>query len=389
MEPLPVQSIINGLADRLGLPIVLEDADQQLIAYSPHYGITDHIREQTILRRSTSQADADVFRRHDPAAHTDPFVVPADPLAGVLARLCIPVRYLDTILGCAWVLLPGGSADSAALALARETQEQLSLAMLSESRVRARESESVLSLISSDTDTRIQGLTDIEARGGFEPPRRLVVAVCSGPSWADMGIRGTFWTAAWASDPLHQLRGVTSREGVAIISVRGEPDQEVGGLLDRALVHVGQQSRTVRLVVGVGAPVETPDQAHESYRQARLAARVALSATGVGPVAWWQRLGIYRFLSQLPTQTLHTAVDPRVAVLASDHPVLAETLECYLAHSGAVGVVADALHIHRTTLYYRLERVATVGLDPSKGSDRTTAAASLAALRLLGRWPPQ
>lgn len=389
MQPPSFQSIVNGLADRLGLPIVLEDADQQLIAYSPHYGVTDHIREQTILRRTTSQVAADVFRRFDLPEQTDPFIVPASPTDGVMARLCIPVRYLDVVLGYAWVLLPEGSLDAAGLGLAREAQQQLPLAMLAESRVRARESDSVMSLVSPDPESRVQGLTDIESRGGFEPPRRLVVVVCSGPSWEDVGIRGTFWSAAWASASTYQLRGVTGREGVAIISVRKDPKEELTPLLDRALSHVGQQSSQAKLVVGVGGTVETPDEVHESYRQARLAARVALRDTGTGPVAWWADLGVYRFLTQLPLQTLGAAVDPRMSELVDNHPILTETLECYLTHAGAITTVAAALHIHRTTLYYRLDRIRSLGMDPADGVDRTTATASLAALRLLGRWPPR
>lgn len=387
MQPPSFHSIINALADRLGLPIVLEDADQQLIAYSPHYDITDHIREQTILRRTTSQVAADVFKRHNLAEQTDPFVVPADPDAGALARLCIPVRYLDGVLGYAWVLLPSETVDPAALQLAREAQEQLPLAMLAESRVRARESESVLSLVSPDTETRVSGLTDMESRGGFDPPRQLVVVVCSGPSWDDVGIRGTFWTAAWAPDTSQQLRGVTAREGVAVISVRPGPNEEMAPVLERALNHVGQQSKDAKLVLGVGGRVATPDEAHESYRQARLAARVALRPTGVGPVAWWDRLGVYRFLSQLPMQTLAAAVDPRMQRLVSEHPIFTATLECYLANTGAIGVVAETLHVHRTTLYYRLDRIRSLGLDPTDGTDRITAVSSLAALRLMGRWP--
>ncbi len=66
-----------------------------------------------------------------------------------------------------------------------------------------------------------------------------------------------------------------------------------------------------------------PDNGHEACRQARLAARVALRDTGIGPVAWWDRLGVYRILSQLPTQTLAGAVDPQVRRLVEAHPDLA------------------------------------------------------------------
>jgi hypothetical protein len=383
----PLQTIVNGLADRLGLPVVLEDVDQQLLAYSAHYDVTDRIREETILRRTTAQGVVEIFRRYDLTTRTDPFVIAGDPSIGMLPRLVIPVRYLDVLLGYAWVLLPSGEADEAVLATAAEVTEQLSLAMLAESRVRVRESDSLLSLISPDPDSRVQGLIDVESRGGFEAPRHLAVVVCGGPAWQDAGVRGAFWTAGWTPDPSSRLRGATSREGVVLASLAGDARDELAGHLERALAHVGRQRGEDALVLGIGGVVHQPDDAHESYRQARLAARVALRDTGVGRIAWWEALGQYRFLAQLPLRTLADAVDPRVGRLAARHASLLETAECYLDHTGAIGAVADALHIHRTTLYYRLDRLRELGVDPAAAADRAALTSSLAALRLLGRWP--
>lgn len=384
-----LQGIVNGLADAIGLPVVLEDANQQLVVYSPHYDITDRIREETILRRSTEQRVVDWFSPFTIASHRDPIVIPGDPQQEILARLCVPVRYLDAVLGYVWVLLPDGVVGEEAMAASLEARDHLSGAMLAESRIRARESESLLSLVASDADTRIQGLIDVEARGVFQPPRVLLVAVCSGPDWEDAGLRGAFWTAGWAAEPQHQMRAVTSRDGIALISQRAGAESEAAPVIGRALSHVTQarSGGAPRLVVGIGATVVGPDRVHEAYRQARLAARVALHDTGTGPVAWWDRLGVYRILGQLPTQTLADAVDPRIARLVVGDPELARTLECYLEHAGAITAVANVLHIHRTTLYYRLERLRDAGIEPVSGADRMASHTSLSALRLLGEWP--
>lgn len=385
-----VQSIVNGLADEMGLPVMLEDATQQLMAYSPHYDITDRVREETILRRSTAQRVVDWFAPFDIQLRQDPFVVPGDPDQGMLPRLCIPVRYADTTLGYAWVLLPAGVVEPDQQAAAEEAQAALSMAMLAESRARTREGDSLLSLVSPDPETRIQGLIDVEARGAFDPPRQLAVVVCSGPDWDDAGVRGAFWTASWMPEPQHQMRAVTPRDGIVLLSARPGGQHDLVPLLDRALAHVtvARSGNAARLALGVGGPVDGPDEVYEAYREARLAARVALRDTGLGPIAWWSRLGVHRILSQLPTQTLADAVDPRVSRLVRTHAELARTLEVYLEHGGAITAVAGALHIHRTTLYYRLGRLAEHGLDVASGTDRLTAHASLAALRLLGRWPP-
>ncbi len=384
-----LQGLVDGLADRLGLPVVLEDADQQLLAYSPHYEITDRVREQTILRRTTGQGIVDTFGAFRLPSRSEPFVIEARPDLAMMARLCIPVRYLDASLGYAWILLPDGSINDDALRVVLEAQEQLSSALLSDSRVRALENDTVLSLMSSDAHTRVRGLTDVEARGGFETPRRLTVAVCAGPAWADVSVRGSFWSAAWGPDPRTQLRGTTEAEGIALISLREDPGVEFTQTLDRALTHMRRRRDTAPLVVGVGSAVSSPDEAHESYRQARLAARVGLRATELGSVVWWDRLGVYRFLSQLPLRTLSEAVDPRMISLVAQDPIYAHTLETYLRRGGAINKVSETLHIHRTTLYYRLDRVRAAGLEPTSGADHATILSSFAALRLLGRWPPR
>lgn len=388
MEVPSREAIVNALAQELGLPVVLEDAAQQLITYSPHYEVTDRIRRDTIMRQTTTQDVVDYFTPYALPARTDPFIVPGNPDDDVLPRLCIPIRHHDVSLGYAWVLLPGGEVSEEQLRAAVEAGEALTLTMLAESRVRARETETVLSLLSADPETRILGLTDTEARGTFEEGRRCGVLVCVGRRWEDPAVRTSFWSASWAPSPSDQLRGVTPREGVAVFAA--ETITDAGrDLLVRALDRVTRAGRAgeADLVVGVGSLVEGPAEAHRAYREARLAARVASRSGGSQRVVLWDDMGIYRFLTQMPQEVLADAVDPRVRALVREAPELAATLETYLDRAGAVALVAAALHIHRTTLYYRLERVARYGIDLARGEDRLAAHAGLRALRILGEWP--
>jgi hypothetical protein len=382
------EAIVNRLAQDLGLPVVLEDAAQQLIAYSPHHDLTDRIRRDTILSQATAQEVVDHFAPYDLPAREEPFVVPGDAAADILPRLCIPLRHHDVVLGYAWVLLAEESVSTAQRAAAERARDALVQSLLAESRVRAGETEAVLNLLAGDPELRSLGLADLEARATFPRGRPCTVLVCVGPRWADPAVRTGFWTAAWAATPVEQLRAVTPREGVAVVVPPG-PAAEHRRLLEAALARVLRAGRGGEgdLVVGVGSRVDGPGQAHRAHREARMAARAA-RASGGGRVALWDELGVDRVLAQLPHEALAEAVDPRVRRLAEEAPELAETLERYLAAAGAVAPVAAALHIHRTTLYDRLERVGRYGLDPARGEDRLTAHAGLRALRLLGTWPP-
>ncbi len=53
------------------------------------------------------------------------------------------------------------------------------------------------------------------------------------------------------------------------------------------------------------------------------------------------------------------------------HGRLWETLTSYLDHAGSSPATAAALHIYRTSLYYRLHQIQDItGLDLDKGNDR-------------------
>ena len=381
-----VQSLVNGLADRLGSPVILEDADQQLVAYSPHY-VADEMRQQTILRRTTAQPSTRTIAAGlDLPTRPGPFVVEADPEQNRLARLCIPVRFLESILGYAWVLLPDGEVDEATMALAAAVAEEISFTLLADSRTRASESDTVMAVVSPDSNTRFPGLIDIESRSGFDESRMFLAAVCTGPDWRESDTRGSFWTAAWAMGPQHQLRGTSSSEGVAIVSVSPSEVDSLEPIMHRAFGHTTQHRRETDLAVGYGGAVGNVADLHESCRQARLAARAALRSPDLGPVAGWDQLGIHRFLTQLPRDVLQAAVDPRLQQVAAKDPIILETLDCYLRHSGAISAVADALHIHRTTLYYRLSRLREFGIEPNDGGDRMAMGSGIAAMRLLSTY---
>ncbi|MEE8600469.1 PucR family transcriptional regulator [Euzebya tangerina] len=380
-----LQSLVNGLADRLGSPVILEDAEQQLVAYSPHYGVVDDMRQQTILRQTTAQpTSGKVIDAPDLSTKSGPFVVPADPRHDRSPRLGIPIRYLDSVLGYAWVLLRDEDVEPETISLAANVAEEISFTMLADSRTRVRESDTVLAAVSPDQNTRFHGLIDIESRPEFDVPRVFAVAVCSGPDWEASDTRGSFWTAAWGPAPQYQLRGSSATEGVVILSLREPERAGLDALMRRAFIHVTQQRPDPRLAIGVGGVVEVPADIHESHRQAQLAAKAALGGPELGPIARWDQLGVYRFLTQLPRDTLRSAVDPRLVRVAQQEPVLLETLECYLDHTGAITKVADELHIHRTTLYYRLSRLRELGIEPNSGADRLAIGSGLAALRLLG-----
>jgi DNA-binding PucR family transcriptional regulator len=141
------------------------------------------------------------------------------------------------------------------------------------------------------------------------------------------------------------------------------------------------------LVVGIGDPVAL-DGCAGSYGQATVAAEVAAAVPERGPVAAWGGLGIYRVVWRLAKAGAEPDwVHPSFGALL-DAPAkldLARTLETFLDLAGDVQATAAALHLHRTTLYHRLQRMETVtGVPLRAGHERTSLHLALKLARYRG-----
>ncbi|TGD32103.1 PucR family transcriptional regulator [Brevibacterium sp. S22] len=99
-------------------------------------------------------------------------------------------------------------------------------------------------------------------------------------------------------------------------------------------------------------------------------------------------LGIYGLLAEMPLDRLGANIPPGLrrlldsATTANDDQV--RTLETYLDNAGEVKRTSEKLHIHRTSLYYRLKRIQeTTGLSLSSGDDRLSLHLGLKIARLI------
>jgi sugar diacid utilization regulator len=100
--------------------------------------------------------------------------------------------------------------------------------------------------------------------------------------------------------------------------------------------------------------------------------------------ACWDDLGEYRQFSSVEWSAAGVAkIHPGVASLIAEKRMpLAATLLAYLEREGNVKATSDALSIHRTTLYYRVERATEILGEQPTGPAKF---AIHAALRLADR----
>jgi sugar diacid utilization regulator len=174
-----------------------------------------------------------------------------------------------------------------------------------------------------------------------------------------------------------RLHGVTGGAAIVLLgSVEPIAEPDLRGYADRLLHRIRDLSAgRFDCVAGIGAGLPGLERAGESAAQARLARRSA--ATGLGPeIAAWTQLGPYGILLRIPPADLDaTALPAELQRLLRADPQgqLTRTVRAYLDHAGNGPAAAEALHIHRTTLYYRLGRIRELtGLDLDDGRTRLT-----------------
>lgn len=98
-----------------------------------------------------------------------------------------------------------------------------------------------------------------------------------------------------------------------------------------------------------------------------------------------EELGGWLLVQSLPRSLslLEHACPAAAALMAGDDPTQRETVETYLDVAGRAGAACERLHIHRTTLYYRLEHLPEPVRDAlADGLQRSTLHIALKMLRL-------
>jgi sugar diacid utilization regulator len=98
----------------------------------------------------------------------------------------------------------------------------------------------------------------------------------------------------------------------------------------------------------------------------------ALRAGAVLKQPTWDSLGAWHLIVAAPDDLTVADVHPGAEALATEHRSdLVVTARTLLDHGGDVARIARHLHIHRTTLYYRIERIeALTGVNLKSGADR-------------------
>lgn len=357
-----LQELVDDLAAEIGRPISVEDRRWRLLAHSAHDGEIDAVRRTTILARAAPPAVASWLESLGVLRAAGLTAVPANAGLGMAARVCVPVRHGDVLLGFVWVVVaerPLAADEEAALLRAAQTVQEVLWAR----RTQQDEQAHLVRTLLEDDDAAAARHAALELgallRVGDGAP--VAVAVADADVGEDVGERlRRRWprggAVAWVA------------RGGGLVALGALPAQGAAPLAPaQALVDAG----AVR--AAAGATATGLAGARAALRQAELALLVARAAPDLGAAVCWEALGGWALVADLWDRAGRPGPPEPVARLLAHRsaPELVEALESVLETAGDMTAAAERLHLHRATLYRRLERVETItGLDCAAGDDR-------------------
>lgn len=202
------------------------------------------------------------------------------------------------------------------------------------------------------------------------------------------------------------VSGEVSRLGLAVIArplgtevvclcevPRGSGRPEPVLRLAQAIVDQGAREFPEALVLcGLGAPAGEVNEWRQSFRQAGQALELARRFQE-RKALYFPDLSVYRLLIQLEQSpelaAFYHEMLGRLLVAEGSRDLL-HTLQVYFEHHGNLSKAAEALFIHRNTLIYRMERIASLaGLDLDDPDTRLAVQLALHIHRMLEKIAPQ
>lgn len=389
-----LQDLVDEAALVCGAPATLEDREFNLVAVSAHNRAGDAVRQDSIMHRRSTPQVRKYFESFGIAHAPGPVRIPPDPQRGLLGRLCIPVRWQSVTYGYLWLLEDPESgfgttevARTASLPALHSVAGRAGIEMARRSRLRDDLGWKVGDLLSTYPETRAKAAEEI-AESWTLPPTGAVAAV----SVRTAGASDPVFVNAWRL-PRTILVGSGEHASTFIVPLNEPGDlsaaRSVTSQAFAALAASGTAGAgTPTLVAGIGGSAEGLVNARRSWLQARIAARVAASRAWATPIVLeWPELGVYRLLGAGTDAALRESMlTPGVArLLAEGGAELVRTAKSYLDEAGSAQRTAQALGIHRQTLYHRLERIERLsGLRLDAGQDRLQLHLALTLLPDLG-----
>ncbi|NQX34140.1 helix-turn-helix domain-containing protein [Herbiconiux sp. VKM Ac-2851] len=355
-----LQDVVDELAESLGRSVVVNDLAYRPLAASAQGDEIDRIRTVSLLQRATPQPYQAYLDELQVNTARQPMLIGLEEFGG-RERLAVPIRDESGTVAILWLITgdlpPLTAADYAAI----EAAGSLLRALLSADGEGAGEGTSrpavLRRLLSADPATRRRAFSDAVTKRFLERgPGTVVRAVMVGSDRSHVE-RVAFGRHLGAlRSPGFAFLGEC---GDALIVVGRAGDREA---LDETVRREAERYGMAVAAIGSAHHDRADDDLQNAVDQACTAAAIVSALPHLGPGADIGELGAWAMLSAVVGDRRQLAIFSPAAhrLCVEGDPLQRTTVETYLDVCGQVRDACELLHIHRTTLYYRLENMPEV-----------------------------
>ncbi|MBW9110704.1 helix-turn-helix domain-containing protein [Microbacterium ureisolvens] len=351
-----LQDLVDELAETLGRSVVINDLAYRPIVASAQGDEIDEVRARALLRRVTPPRERAYLETLRVTQSRRPLTIDLAQF-GAHERLAVPIWHDDTPLGVLWLItgnLPPLQdhhfrAVDAAVEVARSVLAERDTTDGSTAR-----STVMRGLLATDAAARRTALgTAVRSYGVERGPESVVRAVAIG---YDTGVvqRAAFGRAL---EGVERLRlSFLGEDGAALLFLgRGGEEAEVHAAIAAQAAQAGVLVRAV----GAAALSRTDDDLRPVADRAIATAAIAELLPEFGGHASSEQVAPWLLVADIVSDParLQWYSPAAHSLIHGGDPLQRQTIEVFLDGAGHVREVCEALHIHRTTLYYRLENM--------------------------------
>lgn len=366
-----LQEIVDELARTLGRSVVVNDLDYAPLAASEQEDDVDEMRTRALLKRRTPDEVRAYLEELRIRQIRQPTSVPLAPFGGQ-ERLAIPIRSGEQIIALMWLITgdkpPLRSSDHAAIDAACDL---IRVVIEQDAAGAASDVDTVAGrLLSGDDATARSAFRTAVDRRLFEGgPRTTVVAVRVEDSMGEIDQR----TLARRLGTIRSPRVLTigGGPGPLMLVVRTADADAVAAVITQELSSSGARSASIGTAVLEPTEGDLRPAADRAVIAARIVSRVP-SLRGRADIA---DLGVWALIDSVTADldAIRVFSPAAHALCTSDEQTQWQTVETYLDVGGNVRIACEQLHIHRTTLYYRLDNLPQIVKDALDDGCRRTA----------------
>ncbi|UVI36686.1 PucR family transcriptional regulator [Brevibacterium spongiae] len=377
----PIHLIVEDLASRIKRSVAVDDAALNYIAHSTHrFSDEDQIRVQSITERQLPEPVLGYVKSMNLASLHEPLVVPALHEHGFdNDRLLVPIRSSQELIGVLWTTHHPLLSEDDKRACQQAANRLAPLLQPS-----AGSSDSVIverhlhNLVSDDPTIRRTTAEMLISHRLLHSDNPMIVIAIGRPDSQEIDqqehaeLRLAWFQATGRFHPrMLTAHGSTHTFGLLEVS-----EEYSATALSHSLESVRRYMRSrlsshfEDLRIGVGS-LRSLNEVHISYLE-------AISAVSMGvdlddPVIVWDDHALETLLGLVATSAITKSRLPTVLrdTLAQINDEIIKTITTYLDLAGSVSDVAREQHLHRATIYYRINQFErATGLNLKSGRDR-------------------